>query len=221
MAVNIKNTIDTLANWEEKIVDNKVTNFAYTQEAYDNIDYVDGVEEYDVSAENNIPVSDADVIKVNETIVSKGFRSKASSLTRMLINHIFGRVSYNLNKIHDNFQALLTVLQQGFHPVYFGTCASLSNASVFSVICTDFVLETGARIFVKFTNEKSPENETFSLNVNATGAKTVQRMGVAIQDNVKAWQSGEIVEFYYDGTYWQLMKPLFTDLANGTLCIEF
>ena len=103
MGVNITDTLNTLDNWETKIKQNKVTNFAYTQEAYNNINHVNGVTEYDVSAENNIPVANADVIKVNSTVISKGFRSKASSLTRMLMNHFFGRVSYNLNKIHDNF----------------------------------------------------------------------------------------------------------------------
>ena len=84
------------------LVNNKVINFSYTQNAY-NCNDVNGVYNYDVCCENNIPVADASIVKINNTVVTKGYRSKASSITRMLVNHIFGRVSYNLNKVHDNF----------------------------------------------------------------------------------------------------------------------
>lgn len=205
MGVNIKNTLNTLDNWETKINNNKVTKFAYTQSAYDNINYVDGVEEYNVNAENNIPVSDADVIKINETIVSKGFRSKASSLTRMLMNHFFGRVSYNLNKIHDNFQTLLTVLKQGFHPVYIATndqtMPELATNMTFNITCPNFVLEKGARLYVTFFNTTVlSKNTNIYLNVNGTGAKKVT--GYPYIDYIRPWKMKETVEFLYDGTEW-------------------
>lgn len=94
---------------EDKIVANKVARFAYTDEAYTTND-ANGVTEYDVNKEQNIPTADASVLKVNETVLSRGYRAQASSVTRMLLNHFFGRVSYNLNKVNDNVSNLIATL---------------------------------------------------------------------------------------------------------------
>ena len=94
---------------EDKIVANKVARFAYTDEAYTTND-ANGVAEYDVSKEQNIPTADASILKVNETVLSKGYRAQASSVTRMLLNHFFGRMSYNLNKVNDIVSNLITTL---------------------------------------------------------------------------------------------------------------
>ena len=94
---------------EDKIVANKVARFAYTDEAYTTND-ANGVAEYNVNNAQNIPTADASVLKVNETVLSKGYRAQASSITRMLVNHFFGRMSYNLNKVNDNVSNLIATL---------------------------------------------------------------------------------------------------------------
>ena len=94
---------------EDKIVANKVARFAYTDEAYTTND-ANGVTEYDFDNAQNIPTADASVLKVNETVLSKGYRAQASSVTRMLLNHFFGRMSYNLNKVNDNVSNLIETL---------------------------------------------------------------------------------------------------------------
>ena len=94
---------------EDKIIANKVARFAYTDEAYTTND-ANGVAEYDVNKAQNIPTADASVLKVNETVLSKGYRAQASSVTRMLLNHFFGRMSYNLNKVNDIVSNLITTL---------------------------------------------------------------------------------------------------------------
>ena len=94
---------------EDKIVANKVARFAYTDEAYTTND-ANGVAEYNVYKDQNIPTADASVLKVNETVLSKGYRAQASSITRMLVNHFFGRMSYNLNKVNDNVSNLIATL---------------------------------------------------------------------------------------------------------------
>ena len=94
---------------EDKIIANKVARFAYTDEAYTTND-ANGVAEYDVNKEQNIPTADASVLKVNETVLSRGYRAQASSVTRMLLNHFFGRMSYNLNKVNDNVSNLISTL---------------------------------------------------------------------------------------------------------------
>lgn len=94
---------------EDKIIENKVARFAYTDEAYTAND-TNGVSEYNVNNAQNIPIADPSVLKVNETVLSKGYRAQASSVTRMLLNHFFGRMSYNLNKVNDNVSNLITTL---------------------------------------------------------------------------------------------------------------
>ena len=105
--MSLKTDIDNIKNLEQGITNNKVSKFAYTDTAYTNND-VNGVQTYNINNEQNIPVADADVLQVNTTITNKGYRAQASSLTRMLVNHFFGRVSYNLNKINDFFLSFLT-----------------------------------------------------------------------------------------------------------------
>ena len=98
--------LEDLTDIEEKaqgLVENKVANFAYTQEAYDNDD-VAGVSEYDINKAQNIPIAEAEILDVNTTVLNKGYRSQASSITRMLMNHFLGRTSYNLNKSVDLFK---------------------------------------------------------------------------------------------------------------------
>lgn len=94
---------------EDTLTSNKVARFAYTDLAYTNND-ANGVAEYDVNQEQNIPVATASVMKVNDTVLSKGYRAQASSVTRMLLNHFLGRLSYNVNKVNDNMSNLLATL---------------------------------------------------------------------------------------------------------------
>ena len=105
----LKEDLSSIKEVEDKIVANKVARFAYTNEAYRKND-ADGVDEYDVNNAQNIPTADASVLKVNETVLSKGYRAQASSITRMLVNHFFGRMSYNLNKVNDNVSNLIETL---------------------------------------------------------------------------------------------------------------
>lgn len=108
----IRDTILTLKNKEGTLTNNKVCNFAYDDTAYadDTATGANGVINYNYNNHNNIPVKDNSVIKVNATVTSKGFRSQVSTLPRMLLNHIFGRVSYNLNKTVDTLNATLQAL---------------------------------------------------------------------------------------------------------------
>ena len=94
---------------EDGLISNKVAKFAYTDLAY-SCNCVAGVETYDANNEQNIPVGTASVMKVNDTVLNKGYRAQASSVTRMLLNHFLGRLSYNLNKVNDNVANLLNTL---------------------------------------------------------------------------------------------------------------
>ena len=94
---------------EDTLNGNKVARFSYTETAYC-CNCANGVTEYDVDRENNIPVGNASIMKLNETILSKGWRAQASAITRMAMNHFLGRLSYNVNKLTDNMTGLLNTL---------------------------------------------------------------------------------------------------------------
>lgn len=101
--------LTALKTAEDKITGNKVANFAYDDYAYEHDD-ANGVDTYNVNNHQNIPNGTASILKVNPTILTKGWRAQASAITRMLIDHFLGRCSYNLNKINDHFSTLLAKL---------------------------------------------------------------------------------------------------------------
>lgn len=104
--MSIASDVSALKDLSDDVVANKVSRFAYTEQAYTDNE-ADGVTEYDVNADQNIPVGTASIMKVNQTVIEKGWRSRASSITRMLMNHFLGRISYNLNKVNDWFNSFL------------------------------------------------------------------------------------------------------------------
>ena len=105
----ITQDLQSIKTVEDTLTSNKVARFAYTQQAYTDND-ANGVTEYNPNQEQNIPVADASVMKVNSSILNLGWRAQASALTRMLMNHFLGRISYNLNKVNDNVSAILSAL---------------------------------------------------------------------------------------------------------------
>ena len=100
---NIKSIVGGLSG------NNKVSRFAYTQAAYNNNDAA-GRSSFDINADNNIPTNDANTLDTNPTVIDRGFQTQASSITRQLQNHFYGRVSYNLNKIVDKVYDALGTL---------------------------------------------------------------------------------------------------------------
>ena len=81
---------------------------------------------------------------------------------------------------------------------YYGTCSTAKGTAAKVVTCSNFVLTTGAVIYVKFTNAND-YNGTATLNVNGTGAKDIARVGTT-KTSRYYWTAGELVGFVYDGT---------------------
>jgi len=109
----LKDRIDTLLAITGKLTDNPVANFCYDNTAMGSADSTgdaDGVASYDVTAHQNIPLALSSILQVNDTVLTKGYRSKASSITRMLLNHFLGRTSFNLNKIIAQLDSFFTYL---------------------------------------------------------------------------------------------------------------
>lgn len=87
----------------------RVSVFSYDQESYDKetAESINGVAAYDYAQGNNIPIGTSEYLDTSETTLNKGLRSQSSSLPRQLMNHLFGRMSFNLNKIHEWFLRFL------------------------------------------------------------------------------------------------------------------
>ena len=97
----------------------------------------------------------------------------------------------------------------------YGTCSTTVSTKAKTVAISDFVLYEGASVLVKFSNGNSAASPT--LNVNSTGAKTIRFNGSTISNSLYySWSSGAVLEFVYDGTYWNLMTTCNTDTDNNT-----
>ena len=97
--------------------DNMVSRFCYNSTAYANDD-VDSPESYDYNQDNNIPSSSLTDIKLTESQVDKGFRVTFPTIPKMFLNHFFGRVSYNLNKMIDLFSTTSSLLKNAMANAY-------------------------------------------------------------------------------------------------------
>ena len=88
--------------------ENRVSNFAYDDTAF-NSDEVAGVAVFDVDANQNVP--DKDHTDLNPTVIAQGMHTQAASFPRSMINHFFGRISYNLNKVINKLVVFFTTMQ--------------------------------------------------------------------------------------------------------------
>ena len=79
-------------------------------------------------------------------------------------------------------------------------CSTGENTAAKTIAQTNFELSTNCRLIVKMINHNMAASPT--LNVNNTGAKPLYYNGmIAGVDNT--WESGEVLDVYYDGTNYQ------------------
>lgn len=93
---------------------------------------------------------------------------------------------------------------------HYCTCSTDSSTVEKTITVTGFVLETGARVTVKFSNSNTAKNPTLNVyNGSAyTGAKEIKYRGtssVSDSSNYYRWQAGDVVDLVYDGTYWVMV----------------
>lgn len=87
----------------------------------------------------------------------------------------------------------------------YATCSTVAGTAAKVATITpgsNFSLETGARVSVKFDAANSASSPT--LNVNQSGAKTIRFRGAALTSSLFYWAAGSVVDFVYDGTYWNM-----------------
>lgn len=87
----------------------------------------------------------------------------------------------------------------------YATCSTAAGTAAKVATITpgsNFSLETGARVSVKFDAANSASSPT--LNVNQSGAKTIRFRGASLTSSLFYWAAGSVVDFVYDGTYWNM-----------------
>ena len=94
---------------------------------------------------------------------------------------------------------------------HYGTCSTAAGTAAKTVALSDFVLGTGARVQVKFTNANTHTKAT--LNVNNTGAKAIYDQNGQI--TAEAIQANGLYEFVYDGTVWRMLNGGGSTYAEG------
>ena len=82
----------------------------------------------------------------------------------------------------------------------YATCSTAAATAAKTASLTNYVLETGGVVAVKFTNAV-PANAT--LNINSKGAKSIYFKGSAITANIIS--GGDTATFIYDGTRYHLL----------------
>lgn len=193
-----------IKNIEDTLTSNKVATFAYTEQAYQNND-ANGVTLYDVDKPQNIPVAQPNILKVNETILAKGWRSQASSIPRMLMNHFLGRCSYNLNKINDLMSSLLTTL-----------LGHLGTANGIATLDASGKLPSGQipTSVVQSVNSHSPTNGNVDISKSDVGLGSVVNTG----DSATPAQGG--TEKFTTGGAYTMKSDLERSISNTQTSLE-
>ena len=203
----IAEDLQTLKTNEQALVSNKVARFAYTQRAYDN-NLVASQTDYDYNRDMNVPQGTASIMRVNQTIIDKGWRAQASSLTRMLMNHFLGRLSYNVNKIHDNFLSFITSMQE-----------SLGSANGIATLDSTGRLPA-SQLPLDSIEYKGTWNAETNTPALADGTGTLGDMYIVSVAGTQNLGSGNIIfsvddRVLYNGSVWQKISGGAVKSVNG------
>lgn len=140
-----------------------------------------------------------------------------------MATHIIDKIEYGgeIYQIQDSsaLKTHQTIKQDGITGATitrFGICDTSAStaAKTVSIDSGTFTLARGAKVTVKFTNKNTANSPT--LNVNSTGAKSIQHNGALIASASNKNLLYGTLDFVYDGTYWQLVgNYIDTDTAQN------
>ena len=205
--MSIISDVRSLLAKEKTIQDNRVSFFAYDSTAY-NTDDANGIDVYHAYAHNNIPSLSAIVTSV--LVQEKGYRDQSSSIARMLLNHFFGRASYNLNKTVDVLAGLLNSLD-----IYLGTAGGLATLDENGHIPSSQLTEDA----IEYKGAWNAETNTPDLD---TVPRTKGDMYLVSVKGTRTLVDGEGETTYnvgdeviFNGTIWQKIPTGDVDSVNG------
>ena len=91
----------------------------------------------------------------------------------------------------------------GVLSIPYTTCGTAAGTAAKTASVTNFSLETGAQVRVKFTYANTVANPT--LNINSSGAKAIYWHGAALP-SAQYWAAGAVLDFVYNGSQWELVS---------------
>lgn len=107
----------------------------------------------------------------------------------------------SISRMKDSAGTTHDIIAGGITYATCGTAAGTA-AKAATVSAGVFNLFTGAKVTVKFTYANTVEKPT--LNVASTGAKAIYWHGAALASS-QYWAAGAVLDFVYDGSYWNLV----------------
>ena len=105
----------------------------------------------------------------------------------------------------------------GVLSIPYATCGTAAGTAAKTASVTNFSLETGAQVRVKFTYANTVANPT--LNINSSGAKAIYWHGAALP-SAQYWVAGAVLDFVYNGAQWDLISDQtaqYLPLAGGNM----
>jgi hypothetical protein len=103
MGVADLNPIQTIV---DRLADSPPSHWGYTAAAYAG-DEIEGVPSFNIANDMNVP--DLTALFTNPNVLNWGNQTQGASLARALVNHMFGRMSFNLRKLTDKFYEFLAI----------------------------------------------------------------------------------------------------------------
>lgn len=101
-------------------------------------------------------------------------------------------------KIEGIGEVDLSGLENKTSSIGYVTCDTAAGTAAKVVTVTGLTaLSTGIRLLVKMTNNNTASNAT--LNINSLGAKPLYYNNTRVSGD-NAWEAGEVIDLYYDGT---------------------
>ena len=98
-------------------------------------------------------------------------------------------------------------------------CTTAAGTAAKAVTVTGLTaLTSGIRLLVKMTYNNTASNAT--LNINSLGAKPLYYNNVRVSGD-NAWESGEVVDVYFDGTNFYAVNVQGGSGASGNLILEW
>lgn len=140
------------------------------------------------------------------TVTFKTWREEMNATTNSNMTKIdsaLAGISSDVSDLDTAVDTLETALsgKSATNYIYSGTCDTAGATQTKTITIPGITaLTTGLSIRIKFTNAQSYGGAP-RLDVNSLGAVTVYTRGGSSSVQY-AWLAGEVVDFYYDGTYW-------------------
>lgn len=101
----------------------------------------------------------------------------------------------------------------GVLSIPYAVCGTAAATAAKTATVTNFSLETGAQVRIKFTYANTVASPT--LNINSAGAKAIYWHSAALPSS-QYWVAGSVLDFVYNGTQWDLIGVAVDNNTNTT-----